>query len=293
MKLQPAYLAGALWMMFAGLLFVAVAITVRLLGSDMPAVEAAFIRYLFGLLLVAPVIFRMSWRRVIRRQTLLPYLLRGLAHGAAVLLWFFAMARISIAEVTAIGYTAPLFTTIGAVLVFSERIHLRRMIALAVGFIGVVVILRPGFTEVSIGAIAQFVAAPCFAISFLFAKRLTRTEDPSDIIVMLTIFCTLTLLPGAVAVWQTPTPTELMWLLLTAVFATVGHYALTRAFACAPLTATQPFSYLQLVWAVLFGYLFFTEVPDIWVMLGGGIIVASVTYLMHREALARRIGAAD
>ncbi|TDJ26561.1 MAG: EamA family transporter, partial [Gammaproteobacteria bacterium] len=97
------HLAGALWMVAGGLLFVAVAVTVRLLGSDLPAVEAAFIRYVFGLLILIPVILQMQWRRV-KSANLRLYALRGVAHGVAVMLWFFAMARIPISEVTAIGY---------------------------------------------------------------------------------------------------------------------------------------------------------------------------------------------
>jgi len=92
------------------------------------------------------------------------------------------------------------------------------------------------------------IAAPCFAISFLIAKKLTNTENTSDTPVMLSIFCTLALMPGAIYLWKMPTVTELGWLFLVAIFATAGHYAITRSIANAPLTVTQPFSFLQLVW---------------------------------------------
>lgn len=281
------YLAGALWMITGGLLFVAVAVMVRLLGSDLPAVEAAFIRYVFGLLILIPVFMRMQWRRV-KGANLKLYALRGLAHGAAVMLWFFAMARIPISEVTAIGYTTPIFTVVGAVLIFGERIHLRRIIAIIIGFVGILIMLRPGFKTIEIGSLAQLIAAPCFAISFLFAKKLTNTENSSDTLVMLSIFCTLTLMPGALYLWKTPTVVELGWLFLIAIFATAGHYAITKSIANAPLTLTQPFSFLQLIWAILFGYLIFNEVPDLWVTVGAAIIVATISYMSHREAAASR-----
>ena len=274
-------------MMTGGLLFVAVAVMVRHLGSDLPAVEAAFIRYVFGLLILIPVLLRMQWHRV-RGANLKLYILRGLAHGAAVMLWFFAMARIPISEVTAIGYTTPIFTVIGAVLIFGEQIRIRRIIAIIIGFIGIIIILRPGFETIEIGSLAQLVAAPCFAISFLFAKKLTHTENSSDTLVMLSIFCTLALLPGALYMWKPPTLTELSWLALIAVFATAGHYAITRSIANAPLTVTQPFSFLQLVWAIIFGYLIFDEVPDLWVCVGAAIIVATISYMSHREAADSR-----
>lgn len=278
---------GIMWVVLAGLMFVAVTVLVRHLGSDLPAVQAAFIRYAIGLLLVIPAIIKMSFRTMTFPNVKF-YVLRGLAHGVAVMLWFFAMARIPIAEVTAIGYTTPIFTALGAIVIFGERIRFRRILAIIIGFFGTLIILRPGFNEISMGSLAQFCAAPCFAISFLFAKKLTQTEQSGDILVMLTIFCTLTLLPGALMQWRTPQLDELLWLALVAVFATAGHYALTRAFAAAPLTVTQPFAFLQLVWAIIFGFLLFGEIPDLWVVVGGFTIVASITYLTHREAVADR-----
>ncbi len=274
-------------MLAGGLLFVAVTVLVRHLGSDMPAVEAAFIRYLIGVVLVLPLLWRMRWRGL-RPGSFRLYVMRGLVHGVAVMLWFYAMARIPLAEVTAIGFSAPIFTALGAVLIFGEQVRLRRMLAIAAGFIGTLVILRPGFQVIESGSLAQLVAAFFFAGSFLLAKKMTQHESSADILVMLTIFCTLALLPGAIYYWRPPTPIEVAWLALVAVFATAGHYAITRAIGYAPLTVTQPLSFLQLVWAVLFGYWLFDEVPDKWVIIGALLIVAAVSYLAHREALAAR-----
>ncbi len=284
---QQNYLAGILWMLLSGLLFVGVTVIVRHLGTNMPAVEAALIRYVFGLIFLIPMIIRFPWRELSRNRLTL-YSLRGLAHGVAVMLWFYAMARIPIAEITAVGYTTPIFTAVGAVLIFRERIHARRFGAILVGFIGMLVILRPGLEVVQAGSLAQVVSALCFAVSYLFTKKLTYSESPTNILVMLSIVCTLVLLPGGIMQWRDPTATELFWLALTALFATCGQYAMTRSFAAAPLTVTQPFSFLQLVWAVAFGFLLFGEIPDIWVITGGLIILCAVTYLTYRESVARR-----
>ena len=204
------------------------------------------------------------------------------------MLWFFAMARIPLAEVTAIGFSTPVFTALGAILIFHERIKARRMMAILAGFVGTLIILRPGFQAIEAGSLAQLVAALGFAGSFLFAKHMTQSESSSVILVMLTIFCTLTLLPGAIYYWREPTLTEISWLALVAVFATAGHYAITRAIAYAPLTVTQPLSFLQLVWAIIFGYWLFDEVPDTWVISGALIIVTAISYLTHREAIVAR-----
>lgn len=281
-------LVGVGWMLVTGVLFVGVTGIVRHLGSDMPATEGAFIRYAFGTLLMLPAIRPMLRNPPGRRQTGL-FAARGFVHGFAVMLWFYAMARIPIAEVTAIGYTAPIYVTLGAALFLGEPLQLRRILAVAAAFAGAVIILRPGLQEVSSGQLAQLCAAPLFATSFLMAKSFTRGEDPGVIVLMLSLFCTLTLLPFAIWHWRQPTAEEVGWLALTALIATAGHYTLTRAFEAAPITVTQPVQFLQLVWATLLGMAAFGEPVDPYVLIGGGIIVGSATYISHREAmLARR-----
>jgi len=273
---------GILWMILTGILFVCVTGIVRYLGSDIPAIQAAFIRYVFGLLFVAPMMLK-----ILREPPSFPslkiYGLRGLVHGIGVMLWFYAMARIPVAEVTAIGYIAPIFVTLGAVFFFGERLALRRILAILAGFVGTLIILRPGFQEINIGQLAQLAAAPAFAASFLLTKRLTREADAATIVGMLSLVVTIVLLPGALAVWRTPTGHELFWLAATAAFATAGHFTLTKAIAAAPLTVTQPVSYLQLVWATLLGIFMFNEPLDPFVLLGGAIIVGAATFIAHRE----------
>ncbi len=286
---RDSTLRGIAWMLLTGLLFVCVTAIVRYLGSDMPAIEAAFIRYAIGLLLVGPVLLRI-FRDPPTGGALKLYTARGLVHGVAVMLWFFAMARIPIAEVTAIGYTAPIFVTIGAAMFLGERMQMRRIMAVIAGLIGACIILRPGFQEIGLGQLAQIIAAPLFAISFILAKKLTERDDPAFIVGMLSIGCTLTLLPGALLQWRTPTVEELFWLAMTAVFATAGHYTLTRAFQAAPITVTQPISFLQLAWASLVGVTMFGEPLDPFVILGGAVIVAAATYISHRELVAARRG---
>lgn len=282
-KEKDQILNGILWMGLSGLLFVGVTGIVRHLGSDIPPIQASFIRYVFGLILLVPLIIKMNikWPR---GKKLALYSVRGIAHAGAVSLWFYAMARIPITDVIAIGYTAPIYVTIGAALFLGERLRLHRVLAVVAGFIGTLVILRPGFQEMEIGALAQIAAAPIFAASFLMAKVLTRDENPAVIVVMLTVFCTAALAPSAIWQWQTPTITELAWLAVVALFATLGHFAQTKAYQAAPITATQPVWFLQLVWGALIGWFIFDESVDPYVLAGAGIIITAVTYISHREA---------
>lgn len=280
-------LHGILWMVLTGLCFVTVTAIVRYLGSSLPATEMAFIRYAFGVILVLPALMSLARSRPsLKRLNFFAW--RGLVHSIGVMLWFYAMARIPMAEVTAIGYVAPIFVAIGAALFLGEKMQARRIASIGVGFLGALIILRPGFQEINSGQLAQLAAAPLFAASFLMAKKMTATEDSSIIVAMLTLLCTVALLPGAIYHWQTPTTHELIWLFVTAVSATAGHYTLTRAFQAAPLTVTQPLTFLQLVWAAAIGVVVFGEAIDPFVLIGGGIVVASVTYISHREAVAAR-----
>jgi drug/metabolite transporter (DMT)-like permease len=293
-NLKGANLRGIGWMLLSGVLFVGVTGIVRHLGTDMSPIQAAFIRYAFGLVLVIPLLLHLgggAWlfsggRARGRRLGL--HALRGLIHGIGVMLWFYAMARIPIAEVTALGFTAPVFTTLGAALFLGERLRARRIGAVLVAFGGAMIILRPGFQEISAGALAQLTAAPLFAVSFLIAKKLTETETSPSIVAHMAIFVTLALLPGAIVEWRTPTWEELGWLFLTAVFATLMHLAMTQAFRCAEISVVQPFTFLQLVWATLLGYYVFAERPEVWIWIGGAVIVGSASYIAHREAMVRR-----
>lgn len=275
---------GVAWMIVTGLLFVAVTAVVRFLGTDMSATQAAFIRYAFGALITIPVLARTALAGIRPTRPGL-YALRGLLHAAGVMLWFFAMARIPVAEVTAIGFTSPLFMTIGAALFLGEKLRARRIGAVLFGFFGTLIILRPGFAVVEVGALAQLLAAPLFAGSYLLAKKLTQTESSVTIVAYLSLTVMLALAPGAYLAWRTPSVEELALLFLTALLATAGHYTLTRALNCTQLTLLQPFAFLQLVWATLVGLYFFAEHPDIWTWVGGAVIVASATYIAHREML--------
>ncbi|MDP6291424.1 MAG: DMT family transporter [Arenicellales bacterium] len=273
---------GIGWMVLTGVMFVGVTVAVRYLGTSINPVQAGFIRYAFGLVMVLPLLSRAGVFSLHSKRIGF-HALRGLAHGCGVMLWFFAMSRIPIAEVTALGFTAPVFTTLGAALFLRERLRSYRIIAILAGFAGALLILRPGFREIDIGALAQVAAAPLFACSFLMAKSATRTESSTMIVVMLSVFCTLTLALPALAVWRNPTLEELGLLLATAALATAGHYCMTRAFKVAEVSAVQPFTFLQLVWATLLGLILFDEHPDLWIALGGALIVTAATWMAHRE----------
>lgn len=279
---------GIGWMMFTGLMFVCVTGIVRYIGSDVPAAQAAFIRYVIGLVIMLPFMGEI-FKGKFSGGDLAFYSVRGFCHALGVILWFFAMARIPIAEVTAIGYLSPIYIAIGAAIFLGETLAARRILAIVAAFVGAMVILRPGFQTINDGQMAMLITAPLFAVSYLLAKRLSMQANPAVVVGMLSVFVTIGLAPFAYAVWIPPSFSDVMWLALVAVFATIGHFTMTKALSAAPLAVTQPVTFLQLVWASLLGYFVFSEEVDIYVIFGGGIIIAAVSFISYREwVLSRR-----
>ncbi len=279
----PAKVRGMLWIVVAGLLFTVFTATIRHAARELPPIETAFLRYALGLFSLLPFFFRRGLG-LLKSERYLLQISRGVVHGFAVLFWFIAIAFLPIAEVMALGFLAPIFVTIGAFVFLGERVRIRRILAIAVGLLGVLTILRPGLAVIHPGAIAMLVAVPLFATSKLMTKALARTEDASSIVAYLNIFGTIAILIPALMVWRSPTIEELAWITFCAAVATASNMAMIRGLKLIDLTLMQSVEFLQLIWATLAGFYFFDEEPSIWVFLGGTIIVASATYIAHRES---------
>ena len=280
-------LAGIGWMIVTGLCFVALTGLVKHLGDALPAVQTGFLRYFLGLIFVLPML-----RAVLRQRPGLTELrffgLRGVVHSVGVILWFYAMTQITIAEVTAMNYLTPVYVTLGAALFLGERLAIRRLLAVGFAFLGVLIILRPGLREISPGHLAMIGTAIFVAASYLMAKRASAQSDATMVVALLSITVTICLAPLAIAVWVPPTPMQLFWLFWVAAFGTAGHFAMTLSFKAAPVAVTQPATFLQLLWAVALGALVFGEHIDAYVLLGGSVIMASVAFITWREAVLRR-----
>ncbi|MFC7705264.1 DMT family transporter [Plastorhodobacter daqingensis] len=289
MDAAPAHrpVAGILWMFATGFSFVAMTAGVKHVGAEVPAAQSAFLRFALGLVFLLPLVGQITTLRP-GRTVLWLTTLRGIVHTGAVILWFYAMTQIPLAEVTAMNYLNPIYVTLGAALFLGEKLALRRLIAVGAALLGALIILRPGFREISPGHIAMLGTAAGLAASYLVAKRLSSELNASTVVALLSLTVTIMLAPFAWAVWVPVTGHQLFWLFLVAGFATLGHYTMTRAFAAAPVTVTQPVTFLQLLWATLLGALVFGEAVDGWVILGGGIIMSAVLFITWREAVIRR-----
>lgn len=279
---------GVLWMLATTLAFVGVNGIVRHLGTDLPAAQSAFIRFGFGLIFLAPALWSM-------RATRLPegiwplFLWRGALHVAAVIFWFWAMARVPVAEMAAIGFLNPVIVLVIAGLLLGEGLGRGRLVSVLVALAGALVVLRPGLREVTPGHLSQLAATVCFAVSYIFAKRLSVMAPASVVVGVLSVTVAIGLAPIAAWVWQPVSATQLAWLAGVAALATLGHYTMTRAFSAAPLAVTQPVTFLQILWATLLGALVFGEAVDGFVILGGAMIVGAVSLNTWAEARKGRI----
>jgi drug/metabolite transporter (DMT)-like permease len=286
----PPTLRGILWAALAGILFSILNVLMRDVTLDLHPFIVGFWRYLFGTLALLPVIVG-AGIGVLRVAKPSNHLIRSLIHTVALGLWFYALPLIPIAETTALGFTTPLFITLGAVFLLQEKVGLRRLIAVGFGFIGMLIILRPGLAEISQGSILMLIAAPLFAGSNLLAKLVARDDSITAIVTWQSLLITLFCLPAAILVWQLPSLTQFLWLLLGGALGTAGHLALSQSYKVADITAVQPIGFLTLVWATLLGYAIFGDKPDLWTWIGAAVIFAANTYISHRELVRR--GRAD
>ena len=275
-------LVGILWMVITTILFVGVTASVRFLDGEVPAPQAAFLRYLIGTLLLTPALISLIKIKP-NKPLMKKFILRGFVHSFGVTMWFYAMSVMPVAEVTAIGFLTYIFVSIGACLFLNEKLHKHRLTAIIISFIGALIILRPGFKEIGNGQIGMLIATIVFTLSYLIAKIVSKERSSSEIVAMLSIFTTIFLFPTAIHSWEPLSINSLVILTFTAVIATLGHITMTKAIKSAPMVVTQPILFLQLVWASMVGLFIFDEKFDPFVILGGTIIMICVCYVSYRE----------
>lgn len=280
--------AGILWMVSATILYVLMVISVRFLGTDMPTSQSAFLRFAIGMVLMLPMIPGML-RGGFPADTKSLFFWRGLIHTVGVIFWFYAMVRLPVAEVTAIGYLTPILMTVGAAVMFGEILTGGRLISLVVALGGALVVLRPGVREIEPAHLAQVASAVCFAISFLLAKRLAMRAGSVLITFMMAVSITVLLAPLAIVNWTPVSVEEFAWIALSAVFATAANYCHMKSYSLAPLMVTQPVIFLQIFWATALGYVLFGEAMDPWTITGGLSIVAATVFATLIEKRAKPV----
>jgi drug/metabolite transporter (DMT)-like permease len=283
----PANLRGILWSGLAGILFALLNVFTLIPAQHLNPYVMAFLRYLFGTMFLVPIVLRLGVHRTMRTHRLPLHLFRGCIHAGGMFLWFIGLPLTTLASMTALGFTGPIFVTIGAALFLGEDVRLRRWIAVAVGFAGAMIIIRPGVGILSYGAIVILISTPIFSASNLISKLLARTESAPTIVVWQNLTISLAAFPVALWFWQTPNPTDLLWFVAAGLCGTLGHMCQQNGYQLADITLLQPIGFLSLLWNTLLGYFLFFQQPDVWTFVGAAVIFASAMYISHREAVRR------
>lgn len=284
----PGNVQGMLWMVLVTLCWMSMQAGVRSLSGALHPFEIAFFRNLFGILVLAP-IFVTEGLGVFRTRRPALHGLRSVVQAFGMVCTFLALSLIPIANVTALSFSSPVIATIGAALILGEKVRLRRWTAVICGFLGVLIVLRPGFAAVSLGHILVLSASTTWASCILMIRVLGRTESSATSTAYMAVLTTAVTLFPALFVWKTPTPEELLWLAGIGLLGTAGHFAFAQALRKAEATAVLPIDFLRLVWATLYGWLLFSEPPDLWTWVGGAVIFTSATYIAFREAQVKKL----
>lgn len=269
-------------MLISTLFLSAMQALVRYLGQAIPAIEIVFFRGLLGLVLMLPLFIKGGVKTLFTLHPKL-HLLRGLLGVASIVTWYYGLTRVPIAEATVLSFVGIVFGMLGTVLFLDEKMNLRRMMAMLLCFVGVTIVLRPGFNSIDIGVWAIIFSATLWGMGLVVVKVLSRTDSSFAIVAWAAILITLLSLFPALAVWVWPTLEQYGWLLLIAIFGTLGHLAVTRALSLADASLVLPLDCTRLVWAVLIGIFFFAEHPDVLTLIGSALIVTGVTYIVRQS----------
>ncbi len=283
---------AALLMLGSTMAFGLMAVAIRYATRYVPTQEVAFFRNAFGLLALLPMLLRPG-HAPLKTQQLPRYFVRSAIGLGSMLCAFWALGHLPLAQAVSLSYSTPLFVTIAAVLWLGETVRVRRWAAVVVGFIGVLVIVRPGTAGFTAGSLVAVAAAVLSSLVAIQIKQLTRIDSADTVVLYTYVFWVPLSLVPAVFVWVWPTGMAWLWLLATGVLGTIGQLLWTRALRLGEVSALTPISFLQLPLVTLFGWLLFNETVDRWTIIGAGIILAANAYIAHREAvLSRRAASA-
>ena len=285
LNLPPA-VKGMLWAAASGLVLCTLNTIVRSITLNLDPYQSLFLRYFCGLMVMLPLL----------RHGLAPYMpkdvkgqfLRGAVHTVGLVLWFTALPKITLADMTALGFTGPIFIMLGAAWFLGEPMRRDRWIAALIGFSGVLVVVAPKLTgDAGWYTLVMLASSPMFAASFLITKALTRYEKPGVIVFWQSLTVSAFALPLALLHWQSPSLLQWVGFAIAGVLGSVGHYCMTRAFQITDISATQSLRFLDLVWSSLFGWLAFSDIPSSSTLLGALVILFSTIWIARRESRAK------
>jgi drug/metabolite transporter (DMT)-like permease len=278
----PPNVQGALWLVTGGFIFTSTSAMIRLLSTQIESVQTAFFRAVISVILLLPMIAAgrvKPWHS----KRIAGHFWRTAMGTASMVLGFYAVSMLPLADATAIAFSQPLFSVVVAALILGEKVRWRRWSATIIGFAGVLVMVRPGEGSLQLGALVALANAAAVALSILLVRRLSDSETPLMILTQFAIFSTILLTVPAIVVWRWPDLWGWVLAFGIALSATIGQYFWVQAFKSGEMSAVAPFEYMRLPFAVFVGWLIWGEMPVIWTYVGASIVIGSALYIAHRE----------
>jgi drug/metabolite transporter (DMT)-like permease len=280
----PAPIVGLLLVVMASAFFASMHNTIRFLSQteDIHPFEMAFFRVAFGLIVFIPFFMR-SGIGILRTEKLTWHIGRAFINATSMLSWFMALSLMEVGDATAVSLIGPVFVAVLAMVFLGEHVGPMRWLGISLAIVGGLIVVRPGFTEISSGVWLVLFSAVAVSNSKLIAKILTRHDSPTTIVAYMTILMIPITAVPAFFVWQTPTLYQLFFMALIGVFGTIGHLLFVQAYKMADMSLVEPAMFTRMIWAALISLVLFAEFPNPWTWAGAGVIVVGTTLLARKE----------
>ena len=260
---------------------------VKLLSDDLHPIIICFYRCLMGLIIITPFVAKNNFQ-ALQTDNMRLQIFRALINIISMICWFSAIGMMHFEKATALGFTTPLFTTVLAVLILGEVIRFHRTAALLLGFVGILIIIRPGYMPFEFGTILMLIASFSFSFVLIFVKKLSATDSSLTIIFYHLLYMTPAFFILSLFYWENISLNQLIIFSLMGASGLLSHWCLAQAFKMSDTTFVMPLQFTKLIWASLIGLFIFSEQPDIWTWVGGVIIFISVVYITYREAFKKK-----
>jgi len=255
---------------------------IKLAQEELNVFTTGFLRFFFGFLIITPYILKTKFE-VFTTKNLKIHILRSALNLPAMLLGFAALAMLPLEKMTAIHFIVPIIVTILAVIFLKEKIYLYRSIALVMGFLGMLIILRPGIIDISIGIYMALISSLIWSVVIILTKKVSNNDSAITILSHQYVYMSLFSFPLVIYFWDQPSLKTIIFILCAAMSGTILHIALNHAYKLVDVTMTQPYSFLGLVVSSIIGYFVFSDKPDFYTWLGASVIFCGVLLISYRE----------
>ena len=278
----PANVRGGMWVLMSAILFTGMSTLAKFLGGRLDSFQVVFFRAFLGMIFVLPFLLRAGVDQFKTKRPIM-HICRGITGSSAMICGFYAIVHLPLADAIALNYARPLFLVILAVIILREVVGMRRALATIVGFVGVIIMLRPTGT-IEPASFVAILGAALVAGAVIFVKILSRTESTVTLLFYSGVISTIMTAIPAYLNWTAPTLEEFGLLMAMGLFGVGAHSCFIRGYAMAEATAMAPYDYSRLIFSAIAGFIIFDQLPDAWGVTGAAIIVGSTFYITLREA---------